>query len=245
MIDWHCHILPGIDDGSASFAESLQMARKLSATGFATIYCTPHIIHGVYDRSAADIRGRVARFQEKLQADGLAVQLVAGAEYYLDEYLLALLNDPLPLGDSGLLLVEIPVQTPGDLVAETCQHIIAKGYLPLIAHPERCGLLNAEPLDSGNKNFWHSLVARYVTSADAKLKTQNSKLLSCLVEMGCKFQGNLGSFAGIYGDKVRQRAEAFRQAGLYSHFGSDAHHAPHLEDFILKGLQAIALHDSP
>lgn len=238
--DYHCHILPGIDDGAANLAESLAMARKLSAAGFTTICCTPHLIKGAYERSAAEIRARVEQLQGELTAHALPLQLLAGAEYYLDEYLLTLLEDPLPLGDSGLLLVEIPVLTPGALAEETCQRIIASGYTPLIAHPERCNLLNLEPAPPGNKNFWSSLVATHFTTANSKPKDQNSKLLSCLSEMGCKFQGNIGSFSGIYGEKVRRRANAFLQAGLYSHFGSDAHHAEHLEDFLQKGLQLVA-----
>ena len=238
--DYHCHILPGVDDGAADLAESLAMARKLSAAGFTTICCTPHLIRGAYERSAADIRDRVEQLQDKLTADALPVLLLAGAEYYLDECLLALLDDPLPLGDSGMVLVEIPAHTPGALAEETCQRMVASGYTPLIAHPERCSLLNLEPVQTGNNNFWSSLISTHFTAQNSKLKTQNSKLLCGLSEMGCKFQGNIGSFAGIYGDTVRRRAEAFLQAGLYSHFGSDAHHADHLEDFLQKGLQRVA-----
>lgn len=219
-------------------AESLAMARKLCAAGFTTICCTPHLIRGAYERSAAEIRARVKELQVQLTAHAFPLQLLAGAEYYLDEYLLALLDDPLPLGDSGMVLVEIPAHTPGALVEETCQRMFASGFTPLIAHPERCSLLNLEPVPP-NSNFWSSLVTTYFGADNSKLKTQ-SKLLSSLSEMGCKFQGNIGSFAGIYGDKVRRRAETFLQAGIYSHFGSDAHHADHLEDTLQQGLQVVA-----
>jgi protein-tyrosine phosphatase len=245
LIDWHCHILPGIDDGAVDLTESRQMARTLSASGFATVCCTPHLVKGVYERSAAEIRARVEALQVELNAESLPLRLLAGAEYYLDEYLLTLLDDPLPLGDTALLLLEIPSQTPAPLAEETCRQVKAKGYTPVIAHPERCSLLHLKQPEPTHTSFISSLFARYVTPPDAKLKNQDPKLLSTLLEIGCKFQGNLGSFAGIYGDKVRLRAEAFCQAGLYSHFGSDAHHAPHLEDFLLKGLQTIAAYDTP
>lgn len=239
LIDWHCHILPGIDDGAAGLAESLQMAGKLAAAGFTTICCTPHLVKGVYETSAAAIRAGVAQLEEQLRAQSLPLQLLAGAEYYLDEYLLTLLKDPLPLGGTALLLVEIPSQTPPDMAEDICRQILAEGYTPLIAHPERCSLLNLPPVESGRKNFLASLVATYFTPA-AQHKSTNGKLLGSLLEMGCKFQGNLGSFAGIYGDKVRRRAVDFLAAGLYTHCGSDAHHPDHLEDFLQKGLQLIA-----
>ncbi len=46
MIDWHSHILPGIDDGSPDMEQSLAMAAALSAAGFTTVYCTPHLMRG-------------------------------------------------------------------------------------------------------------------------------------------------------------------------------------------------------
>jgi protein-tyrosine phosphatase len=79
------------------------------------------------------------------------------------------------------------------------------------------------------------------TILNPRLKTQNSSgprsgakpdnsLLGYLKEIGCAFQGNLGSFAGRYGGRVRQAAERLREAGIYTHFGSDAHGVEHIRD---------------
>jgi protein-tyrosine phosphatase len=230
--DWHCHLLPGIDDGAATMEESVAMARALSAAGFTTVCCTPHLMKGSYDTSATEIRERTAQLQQRLAAESIPLKLLAGAEYYLDEYLLQLLQDPLPLGDTRQILVEISSHAPVEFVKETFYRIKCSGYTPLIAHPERCTLLEPKSTAPGKKGLWSSLF-------NSKLKTQNSELLDYLREIGCKFQGNLGSFAGVYGDRVRQRALTFLKSELYDCFGSDAHRTEHLEDLLKRGMQSV------
>jgi protein-tyrosine phosphatase len=218
VTDYHCHLLPGIDDGAATLEEAIAMARTLCSAGFTTVCCTPHLIKGAYESSAAGIRERTKQLQLQLAAESISLQLIPGAEYYLDEYLLDLLHDPLPIGESQLLLVEIPSQAPIEFVKQICYRIKGSGYLPLIAHPERCTLLEPKSTAPDKKGLWFSLF-------NSKLKTQNSTLLNYLLEIGCKFQGNLGSFAGLYGERVRRKAEEFLSAGVYTHFGSDLHSA--------------------
>lgn len=230
--DWHCHILPGIDDGAANLAESVEMARFLRDAGFTTICCTPHLIRGFYERSAAETKGLVTRLQQQLAAAAIQVKLLAGAEYYLDEYLLSFLDDPLPLGDTQQLLIEIPGHAEPEFVRETCFRIKCSGYTPLIAHPERCSLLELKPADPVKRNLWGSLF-------NSKLKTQNSELLDYLQQIGCRFQGNLGSFAGVYGRKVREKAIGFMASGLYDCFGSDAHTPERLEVILDAGWQSV------
>src|SRR6185369_3076973 len=166
--DWHCHILPGIDDGAATLEESIAMARTLSAAGFTTVCCTPHLIKGTYECSAAGIRERTAQLQQQLAAESIPLQLIAGAEYYLDEYLPELLHDPLPLGDSQLLLIEIPNHAPVEFVKQTCYRIKGSGYTPLIAHPERCSLLQPKPTAPDKKGLWSSLFNSKLNSANSK-----------------------------------------------------------------------------
>jgi len=203
--------------------ESIAMARTLSAAGFTTVCCTPHLIKGAYENSATAIRERTAQLQKLLSAESISLRLIPGAEYYLDEYLPELLSDPLPLGDTQLLLIEIPNHTPPEFVKETCYRIKGNGFTPLIAHPERCTLLQTEQQETGRQSLWGSLFNSKQNTQNSKLKTQNSELLSYLQDIGCKFQGNLGSFAGYYGERVRRKAEEFLATGIYTHFGSDLH----------------------
>ncbi len=227
-IDWHCHILPGLDDGARSPDESVAMATVLRDAGYSTVYCTPHLIKGCYEASNREVREAVAALQARLDTLGIPLRLLPGREYYLDEFLAEHLQDPLPLGDTRFLLIEIPNHILPDFAREGCYRICRNGYTPMIAHPERCRLLDPVPPNTQERSIWGSLF-------NSKLKTQNSKLeeaslLGYLKDLGCAFQGNLGSFSGRYGERVRQAAGRLREAGGYTHFGSDAHGVEHIRD---------------
>lgn len=213
------------------------MARILSATGFTTVYCTPHVIKGAFEKSPAEIKGRVALLQQQLLAASIPLQLLAAAEYYLDEYLTGLLDEPLPLGDTKQLLLEIPDHAEVDFVKETCFRIRCSGYTPLIAHPERCKLL-AVKAPSRIKGALQSLFNRYSLHSKFPPASPDPTLLQYLQQIGCRFQGNIGSFAGAYGERVRQQALNILAHGLYDCFGSDAHHAAKLKDTLQRGRQS-------
>lgn len=215
------------------------MARTLSAAGFTTVCCTPHMLKGSFEKSADEIRRRVAKLQQQLAEEAIPLQLIAASEYYLDEYLLRFLDDPLPLGETRQLLIEIPGHVPVDFVKETCYRIKCSGFIPLIAHPERCSLLKAEPRSVIDKGFWRSLFSKSLESRTSNFEPQNITLLGYLKEIGCCFQGNIGSFAGVYGERVRRQAIALLGQGVYDCFGSDAHHAAQLDDILQRGRQIL------
>jgi len=201
------------------------MARMLRSAGFTTLCCTPHLIKGVYEYSASEIKNRTGQLQQQLTANSIELKLIAGAEYYLDEYLHKLLDDPLPLGDTQRLLIEIPGHAVIEVIKEACFRIKCSGYTPLIAHPERCSLLEMQSGESARKSLWSSLF-------NATSTAQSSELLDYLKGIGCQFQGDLGSFTGLYGNRTRNKAIQFRQNGLYDCFGSDAHTPFRLEEML-------------
>jgi protein-tyrosine phosphatase len=224
MIDYHCHLLPAIDDGAGTLAESLEMARILAAHGFRQVCCTPHCMRGSYDTTPAQVREAVAWLQDVLDREGIALRLQPGMEYHLDEHFLEL--DTLQtLGDSRLLLVEAPSQGNMAVINDGIFRIAHQGLTPLIAHPERCALL-APP---GTDGLFDKVWTRFVPS-NAKISAQNS--LNMLKEMGCLFQGNLGSFSGVYGRRVEARARAMLSQGLYACLGSDGHRADALRSIL-------------
>ncbi len=227
MIDWHCHILPGIDDGPATMDESVEMVRGLRRAGYTAIHCTPHLIRGYCQAANADVLRGVQRLQEQVDRDGGGIRLMPGREYCLDEFLLDYLKEPLPLGDTKYLLIEVPGHASPAHVKETCYRIRCSGYVPMIAHPERCSLFELS-------EHRVTLFSKF-TVFKSKLKTKNSELeanhlITYLQEIGCAFQGNLGSFAGRYGQRVRHAVVRLREAGVYTHFGSDAHSPEHIHD---------------
>jgi len=243
MIDWHSHILPGIDDGPENIEQSLAMASALSAAGFSTVYCTPHLIRGCYEAANDEVRRGVAELQERLDGSGIPLTLRPGREYCLDEYLLASLADPLTLGDSRLVLIEILPHITAEMVRRVLYGVVRSGFTPVIAHPERCRLLEPALDRSGARGLLgtvKSLLAggRRGRRGQGASDTTGNSLLDYLRDLGCSFQGNLGSFSGFYGRQVMAAAESIKGAGLYDRFGSDLH-APEQAGLILKGCRRI------
>ena len=83
MIDLHCHILPGVDDGSQSLEESLSMAEKAVEDGIHTIVATPHTLNGIYLNPVNEVNSRIATLQNNLLKDHINLQLCAGADVHL------------------------------------------------------------------------------------------------------------------------------------------------------------------
>jgi len=235
MIDFHCHILAGIDDGPENSAGSVAIAGILSRTGFTGVHCTPHMIRGIYDNDPRDVRQRVSRLEEILRSESIPLKLTPAAEYYFDEYLAEILADPLPVANRHIL-VEAPPYTTFDVVAALAQSVLARGLTPLIAHPERSRILSGQ---SANDAGMLSSLSLFFGQAGAATKRDIPPFIESLRKKGCRFQGNLGSLAGIYGDKVRSRALTLTEHGVYSCFGSDAHRPEGLEDILQKGIETL------
>jgi protein-tyrosine phosphatase len=238
LIDFHCHILAGIDDGPADAAGSAAIARILARAGFTQLHCTPHLLKGVYDNNPAEIRSRVQLLRRLLSENSVPLQLLPGAEYCFDEYLPNLLVDPLPLAGANIL-VEAPLHTTFAVINELAGMILAKGFTPLIAHPERTPLFSATGSDDNGKQGLLSALSGLFSRAEPPVPPGLNHALAALAGKGCRFQGNLGSFAGIYGEKIRGKALAFLDLGLYSCLGSDAHSPDGLEETLSKGIEVV------
>lgn len=251
MIDFHSHILPCLDDGAKDMTESLAIAAVLAEAGFAEVHCTPHFISGAYEASPVRVRQGVLELQEAIDREGIPLRVAAGSEYYCDEFLSKRLDDPLTLGDTNLLLMEAPLQASNDQLSAIVYQVALRGYTPLIAHPERCSLLQPEEKTESAASGIIGTVLRFASARfgtqNSKLKTQNSEfsertLPEILRSMGCCFQGNLGSFAGIYGEQVRKAAVRNLQDGLYDCLGSDAHSSRRLASWLKRGLSEVESH---
>ena len=85
MIDLHCHILPGIDDGAPDLETSIAMAKIAVADGITVTACTPHMMPGVYDNLGPDVRERITALQSELDRRQIALKLITGADIHLQE----------------------------------------------------------------------------------------------------------------------------------------------------------------
>ena len=230
ITDYHCHILPGLDDGPKQQAESIEMARLLAGVGYREVYCTPHLIKGMYEVTAEEVLQVRDKLQHELENEGIGITLLAGREYYLDEFLLDYISKPLLLEGTSSMMIEIPNNTSRDLVKETIFAVKRKGYTPLIAHPERCFLLEMverEPQGAGKWKRWLSRGGAMNNDNEPE-----NELLRYLKQLGCQFQGNLGSINGQYGGRVKASARSFEKTGVYTHAGTDAHSPEAVRDIL-------------
>jgi len=227
FIDYHCHLLPALDDGATDRIESLKMARILYDFGFSTVHCTPHRIKGCYENDPPRVTQTARSLQCLLDQAGIPLRLIPGGEHYLDEFLPDLLPGALAFGSSRSLLVEVPFRSGTELLHPMVASFLQHGLTPLIAHPERCRAF--EPVH-GALSF---LLGRY------KSEDLEGSAVLTLQQAGCRFQGNLGSFAGYYGSEIKERALLFLKHGVYSCLGSDAHRSEHLEEMLSSGFAAV------
>lgn len=237
MIDFHSHILPQTDDGPFDSASSLEIARILASAGFTEVYCTPHMMKGAYETEPAEVRKRVIILQEMLEENFISLKLSPGAEYYLDEYLPVFLDDP-HLAASGFILAEAPVKACLQVIEGLADTILSRGIKPLIAHPERSLLFSATKF-SNDKRSLFSPVKKFFGRGETAPETYINPAIATFLSKGCLLQGNIGSFAGVYGKNVRNCALDLLEKGLYSCLGSDAHRPEYLEDILHKGLATI------
>lgn len=194
--DMHSHLIAGIDDGSPDLDTSIVLIKGLGLLGYKKLITTPHVLSDMYPNTSARIIEGLQLVAQKSQSEGIAIELKAAAEYFIDEYFEEELKNRRPLLtiSGNLVLVEYSMITaPLDLQRMLFEMQI-QGYQPVIAHPERYIYLNR------NKEFFEEL--------------KNS---------GCYFQLNLLSLIGYYGDSVLELAEYLIKKNLYDYAGTDLH----------------------
>lgn len=211
MIDLHCHILPGIDDGAHDLEMALSMARIAAADGIATIVCTPHIYPGMYDNDAAGIRSAVAELQAELDLAGIDLRLLAGADAHLSPDLLdSVREDRVPtLAGSRYLLLEPPHHVAPPRFEETVFELMAAGLVPVITHPERLTWVES-----------------------------NYDLFVRLVERGCWMQITAGALTGRFGRRVRYWGDRFVSEGHAHLLATDAHHPQRRPPLLMEAREA-------
>jgi len=219
LIDLHCHMLPGIDDGAKTLDQALAMARIAVGDGIRTIVLTPHHLNGVYVNPATLILERVTRFREALLAAGIGLKVLPGSELHLvpelpDELAAA---RAMTLANQGrAALVELPVHTIPVGSEHLLEQILCQGLTPIIAHPERNSLLCRQP-----------------------------DRLAEWVEMGCLAQITAQSCLGKFGPIVREAARDMIQRGLIHVVASDAHRDQRRIPELSKGRAQIAEWTNP
>ena len=137
MVDIHTHILPLVDDGSASFETSLAMLKSEIEQGVTDIILTPHYRKD-YKLSPEKLREEFLAFCEKVKQNGIDINLYLGQEIMIDKKFKSLFveNMVLPIGQTKFVLIEFSERVPFD-ISEAVYVLSLIGYTPIIAHIER------------------------------------------------------------------------------------------------------------
>lgn len=195
MIDLHCHLLPGIDDGPGDLAATVALARALVADGTTRVVATPHV-SPEYPNTSPVVAAEVTWVRDTLAKEGIALDVLAGGELdlahvaELDEAELARFQ----LGESGTLLVECPLTRAAPFFEQRVAVLQRSGLRVLLAHPERSPVFQR---DRG--------------------------LLARLVAGGAMASLTASSFAGRFGRTARAYAEWALDEQLVHDVASDAH----------------------
>lgn len=151
MLDIHCHILPGVDDGPQTLAEALALARFCVADGITHVTATPHCHRHLY-LLRADILPHVVQLNEVLRAESIALEVLPGSEIQLFDVELYRRDYEAGLychlgDDPAFTLLEFPWNLKL-YVPDAPEHIrwlMQHGTRPIIAHPERHGYFQEDP----------------------------------------------------------------------------------------------------
>ena len=197
MIDLHCHILPGIDDGPAILAESLAMARQAVADGIHTIVATPHALGGGHPNPPARICEEVKKFQEALNSKAIPLTILPGCEVHNCPDMADRIAD----GQASFLnkqkkhiLIEFPFKDISKAYGDELAKLIKMGITPVLGHPERNPATYKKP-----------------------------KMLLEFITMGCLIQMNSTSITGGFGPLILENAKRLLQYRMIHLIASDAH----------------------
>jgi len=193
MVDLHCHILPGLDDGAKTIEDSLAMAEDAIADGITHLVCTPHA-NPQYRFDFSKVQAAREELQKRVEG---RLTVATGCDFHLDHENFTLLKkDPAPycINQKDYLLVEFNEFSIPPAMDQTLHELQLMGLRLIITHPERNGILRTQP-----------------------------ERLQAWVRMGCYTQVTAGSLTGIFGPGVQEDAWMWIRQGLVHFVSSDGH----------------------
>lgn len=214
MIDLHCHILPGLDDGAQSLDEAVEMARIAEKDGIEKIVATPHLFRDNYvHEDLRIIEKKCKELNKTLKMNKINVEILSGAEVHISHNLIDEIRknrDYLVLNKSSYMFVEFPSKHVFSGIQKLFFELMQEGIIPIIAHPERNSVFVRHP-----------------------------SLLYELVQMVIPVQANRGSFLGIYGKETEKAVLRFLELNLIHFIASDGHNTRSLVPRISEAVMRV------
>ena len=209
MIDIHCHILPGVDDGAGNMSDALEMAELAASSGIKSIIITPHCnVPGSYHNYWNYFMNEdVENLQREIRNHNINLTVYPGQEVYLAPGFAELLKkgEFIGLNESRYMLVEFGMSERADVAYRKLQQVIAEGYVPIVAHPERYGFV-----------------------------TEQQEAVYRMKDLGALLQVNRGSIKGAFGKSAMKKANEIISTFQADFVASDAHsqysRTPYLAD---------------
>ncbi|MCZ8533289.1 tyrosine-protein phosphatase [Psychrobacillus psychrodurans] len=197
IVDIHNHVLPGLDDGPESLEEAILLAANAVANGVTHIIATPHHRNGKFTNSSNVIKENVVNLYRELSKKNIRVKILPGQEIYLYKNILDDIDvDLISLANSRkYLLIELPRNYLPTDTFEVLYRIQLRGYIPIIAHPEK----------------------------NSVLRKDNQKLYE-LVSKGALIQITAASLVGVHGRSLKRYTKILIKHNLVHFISSDAHH---------------------
>ena len=216
MIDIHCHLLPGVDDGARDMDQALSMARAAYDNGIRFSIVTPHLHPGRYDNSAPNITQSWKRLKAELARADIPLRLGMAAEVRLSPEILPLIErEELPfLGELDgyrIMLLEFPHSHIPPGAEQLVKKLLDLKVRPMIAHPER------------NKD---------VIRRQARIEP--------FIEMGCFLQLTASAVAGRFGEASHERAIELLESDAFMVLATDAHNLQRRCPDLHEGFEAAA-----
>lgn len=213
MIDLHCHILPGVDDGAQTLEDSLAMAEKAISQGITHILCTPHHNNGKYKNPKQTVIPRVAQLQEELDQRQLPLTVLEGQEVHITGDLLEdMSRDEILFTDleDTYILIEFPTIDIPAFTEQLFFELRKRGKIPVIVHPER----------------------------NAKFREDPNRLIPFL-DMGVLAQLTAPSYVGTFGKSIQKTAKEMVKHNLVQMVASDAHGVTKRNFYLKEAFEAI------
>lgn len=199
MIDLHCHILPGVDDGANDMEETITILKKAQKAGFHTICFTPHYAEPQYLNTKEQNIEVLKQVEIKAKEENLRIQFLLGNEIFINDKIEEFLENGTiaTLANSRYALVEFPMyqELPQEVIQKILEPIRKHGFEVVIAHPERYRYIQENP----------------------------KKLLEYFGEEVI-FQANYASILGAYGREAKETMKRLLKDKVIQYLASDVHH---------------------
>lgn len=200
-VDFHSHLIPGIDDGAQTLEQSLHLIKGLHDLGYRKIITSPHIMTDGYPNKPDNILAGRDKVRQALKENGIAVEFDAWAEYYLDETIKKKIDERSLLTMAGnYVLVELSYLMKSFSATSYFYDLRAAGYNVVLAHPERYPYYHEESLEQYRE----------------------------IKDQGIFFQMNMASLTGVYGKSAKVISEKLIDAEMIDFISTDLHNERHL-----------------